>query len=146
MRVVSLAILGLGVVTACAWMHRHQPADAETWNASKTHDGVGALDGQAFDVTMNEVGKSDTERETMEFRGGRFHSEGCDEYGFTTGPYSATKSGDTVAFVADTSSMQEGVIHWQGSVRGDQVDGRYTWNKSGQSPRDYTFHGTRKKS
>ena len=121
------------------------PEDRTAWEECAKKDGVGALDGQRFEVDTGVKGKGAEEKETMEFHGGRFHSVGCDEYRFETGAYSTTKSGDAVAFQSATKSPTEGSISWNGTVRGDAIDGTYTWTKSGQAPIEYWFKGTRRR-
>ncbi len=131
------------LLTACFGPGR--PADDELWRASFVKDGVGLLDGQTFLCQVTEAGKSDAEEESMEFRGGRFHSVGCDDYGFTTGAYMAVRSAETTAFQCETTSVKEGRIQWHGTVRGDSIEGAFTWSKAGQRPIEYAFKGTRRR-
>jgi hypothetical protein len=99
------------------------------------------LDGKVFTIESAEKGKTNTEKEDVDFTKGKFHSQACDRYGFEAGSY--TLNGDK--FEADTTSAKEGKIHWSGTVSGDHIDGTYLWSKSGQKPIEYWFKGTLKK-
>jgi hypothetical protein len=118
-----------------------QPADAAIWQEAMGKDGLGFLDGRAFACQMSDGGAETTE-ETIEFHGGRFHSVGCDEHGFTTGTYASTRLRDTTSFQAVTTSKTEGRIDWRGMVRGNAIEGSAIWSKPGASPINYTFRGT----
>lgn len=107
---------------------------------------AGALDGKTFEVSNGEKGKPATaEKDTLTFADGKFHSGGCDKYGFTATDYSTAKSGDTFSFMVMTKSEKEGSIHWMGTVKGDAIDGTYVWSKPGQKDIEYWFKGTIKK-
>jgi hypothetical protein len=99
------------------------------------------LDGKVFTVEAAEKGKTSGEKEDIDFAKGKFHSKGCDQYGFDSGAY--TMTGDK--FEADTTSAKEGKIHWSGTVSGDRIEGTYVWTKTGQKPIEYWFKGTLKK-
>jgi hypothetical protein len=96
----------------------------------------GALDGEVFLVEKGEVGKPSDGKVTLIFQGGKFGSRYFEkEYGFEAGAYTSTKKGDAIAFAADIRSKSNGVIHWEGTVRGDKVDVSYTW--TGRKPKWY---------
>jgi len=99
------------------------------------------LDGKIFAIETGEKGKTETEKEDVDFTKGKFHSKACDQYGFDSGVYKV--AGDK--FEADTASAKEGKIHWSGTVSGDHIEGTYVWSKTGQKPIEYWFKGTAKK-
>lgn len=106
----------------------------------------GVLDGRSFVGDSGEKGKAASEKDTIHFANGRFHSEGCDAFGFGEAPYKATAAADgSVSWTAETTSAKEGKIQWKGTVRGDQIDGTYVWTKAGQKPIEYWVKGTAKK-
>ena len=88
---------------------------------------VGLLDGKTFMVEQGEKGKAAKGTDTITFRNGKFHSAGCDKYGFGDGSYTAKADGDAIRFVADTKSETKGDMHWEGTVRGNRIDVVYTW-------------------
>ncbi len=119
------------------------PADESTWNEARGKDGAGMLDGRRYAIEVTAMGKSDTKKENLEFHGGRMHDDAGDARGFATGTYSAIKSGDVVTFRASTESATDGHIDWRGMVRGDTIEGAFTWSKKGEQPVEYTYRGQR---
>jgi len=53
----------------------------------------------------------------------------------------STKGGRMIMFRARTDSPTEGVIEWNGSVRGEALEGTYVWTKKGQKPITYWDEG-----
>ena len=103
------------------------------------------LDGKVFAIESSEKGKTATEKEDVDFKAGKFHSKGCDQYGFGSGAYTAKDEGGALKFEADTVSAKEGKIHWTGTVKGDAIEGTYLWTKAGQKPIEYVYKGSVKK-
>jgi len=89
--------------------------------------GQGPLDGKTFVVETGEKGKSGGEKDTLTFKDGNFHSAGCDQYGFGDGAYTSTVNGDSVQFVAVTTSPTKGKMTWKGTVQGDKIEVGYVW-------------------
>jgi hypothetical protein len=101
------------------------------WGVSPAIGGEGSasgvLDGKTFLVEQGEKGKAAKGTDTLIFKNGKFRSAGCDQYGFGDGAYTATAEGDTVRFVAETTSESKGKMQWEGTVRGDKIDVSYVW-------------------
>jgi hypothetical protein len=93
----------------------------------------GALDGRNFDGIVLECGKTSGDADTLIFKGGRFRSTACDQYGYGDGPYTATRSGETVVFEAETESPQYGKLLWKGVIRGPRLDGTMTMVRDGRA-------------
>lgn len=92
------------------------------------HEPAGsALDGKTFVVQQGDKGKEAKGTDTLVFKDGKFRSVGCDKYGFGEGPYTTTAEGDTIKFVANTTSESKGKMHWEGTVRGDRIEVDYVW-------------------
>lgn len=103
--------------------------------------GQGPLDGKAFIVENGSKGEKADGRDVYLFRNGTFHSTLRDKRdGFREGAYASTKSEETVTFVADTKSGSRGTIHWEGTVRGGEINVYYTW---ADAPRWYDPHSKR---
>jgi len=96
----------------------------------KTAASPGVLDGKVFVVETGEMGKKTEGKDTLSFRNGKFHSLGCDQYGFGDAAYQTSSEGDAVTFTAETISAKKGKIRWEGTVRGDKIDARYVWTDS----------------
>jgi hypothetical protein len=123
----KIRFLLLGFAILVFGIHQAAAAAGET---------KGALDEEVFFVERGEVGKPSDGKDTYIFRNGNFLSRYYErEYGFETGSYTATKKGDAITFAADIQSKSHGTIHWEGTVVGDQIDVRYTWN--GKQPKWY---------
>jgi len=130
-------LLGCAVAVLCLVGRPAAAADAN------------ALDGKTFVGETGEKGKAASakkEKDTLHFANGKFHSTGCDPYGFTAAPYTATAAADgTVHWTSESTSAKEGKIVWQGSVKGDTLTGTYIWTKAGQKPIEYWIKATAQK-
>ena len=91
------------------------------------------LDGRNFDGIVLKRGETSGDADTLSFNDGRFRSSACDPYGSGDGAYTATRSGDAIAFEAETESAQYGKLLWQGVVRGPRLDGTMTMVRDGQA-------------
>jgi hypothetical protein len=128
------------LLPGCSSEPSSQPADAATWQVAMGQEGLGFLDGRTFVCEM--TGAGETTEETLEFHGGRFHSVNIDQYGFSTGNYTATRQGGTTSFQSVTSSKSDGRIDWRGQVKGNTIEGSAIWSRPGQGGVNYTFRGT----
>lgn len=107
---------------------------------------AGALDGKTFVVESGEEGKkAEGHPDEIIFRDGKMHSSGCDPYGFGDGAYTTMDHQGALMFRARTDSAKEGVITWNGVLRGDELQGQYVWTKPGQKPIVYWMKGSLKK-
>ena len=57
-----------------------------------------ALDGRNFDGIVLKCGETSGDADTLSFKDGRFRSSACDPYGYGDGAYTATQSGEAIAF------------------------------------------------
>ena len=92
-----------------------------------------ALDGRNFEGVVLERGKTSGDADTLIFNDGRFRSTACDQYGYADGPYTASVSGDAIAFEAETESPKYGKLLWKGMVRGHKLDGTMTMVRDGKA-------------
>jgi len=99
--------------------------------------GKGKLDGKTFKVTITEPSKS-TFADTLTFKAGTFDSSECQKYGFKATSY----SGDATSFTASAKSEKEGTTEWSGTIKGDTIEGKMVWAKTGQPATTYSFAGT----
>src|SRR5215475_13506167 len=90
------------------------------------------LDGRTFDGIVLECGKTSGDADSLIFASGRFRSTACDRYQYGDGAYTATASGDTVTFSAETESPKYGKLRWNGVIRGTRLDGTLTMVRDGQ--------------
>ena len=103
-----------------------------------------SLDGSNFDVTM--VKNDVPAPSTISFASGEFISSYCATFDFQPSPYTTMKEEDgseTFKIVA-TSTTLDLVMTWEGTIRGDDVEGKITVIKKDGTPEDgYTFTGKR---
>lgn len=100
------------------------------------------LDGKKFVGEITKKGETKGDPDTFSFSGGKFHSTGCDPYGFTPSQYRIGKLGDDWTFVSLGTSPKEGQMSWKGTITGDAISGTAVWKKPGQAAIEYTFTGT----
>lgn len=94
--------------------------------------GQGPLDGKVFIVENGSKGGKAGGRDVYLFSNGTFRSTIRDKWdGFREGAYTSTNNEDNnedaITFAADTKSGSRGTIRWEGTVRGGEIDVRYTW-------------------
>src|SRR3989304_3857370 len=75
---------------------------------------MGAGDGKVFVMDTGDMVKKADGKDTVTFRNGKFHSQGCDQYGFGDAVYTTATQGDAVTFAVETSSPKRGKIQWEG--------------------------------
>jgi len=103
------------------------------------------LDGKKFKGQTGEVGKKTHHEDLLVFDGGHFTSTECYQFGFKSGPYTATVEQDAIRFKAVTHSPTHGKMEWEGTVRGDTLEVSYSWTKERwlwTTFRKYWFKGT----
>jgi hypothetical protein len=96
------------------------------------------LDGRTYAIQFKKNGGGSSEKDTLQFRNGRFRSLECDPYGFSDAGY----RGDAQRFSVETGSSTEGRIAWEGTIRGADVKGTFVWTRPGKAPEAYTFEGS----
>jgi hypothetical protein len=102
--------------------------------------GKGKLDGKTYKVTITEPDKK-SYADTLVFKNGTFDSSECQKYGFKPTTY----AGDGTSFTANAKSDKEGTTEWSGTIKGDAIEGKFVWTKTGQPTYTYTFSGTAQK-
>ena len=105
--------------------------------------GRGLLDGRTFVGQFGEKGRLEGQPERVSFRRGQLHSDACEPFGFEDGDYSAHQNGEEVSFTAVMESPAEGRIEWRGTIRGDALEGTFTWHKEGKRPLEYWIRARR---
>jgi hypothetical protein len=96
------------------------------------HGQATVLDDRTFEGVVIERGKTSGDADTIIFKDGRFRSTACDQYGYGDGAYTASQSGESIAFEAQTESPQYGKLLWKGVVTGKKLDGSMTMIRDGK--------------
>jgi hypothetical protein len=115
--------------------------EARVWMSARAQNGIGVLDGNQFKIQFGEVGDSKDEDDWVEFAGGRFHSVASDTHQFGSGPYATVKINGGVEFHATCKNTAGGTMWWQGTVRGDDIEGRFVMTVPGDLTVEHAFHG-----
>lgn len=108
---------------------------------------AGVLDGTTFVADAGPKGKpADESNDLITFRDGLFHSSNCEQYGYTSAPYSARGEPGAIAFEAETKSDKDGRLVWRGTVRGQDIEGTMLHYKKGffgtsDKPNEMWFKG-----
>lgn len=108
---------------------------------------AGVLDGTTFVADAGPKGKTADEKDdVLTFRDGLFHSSTCDQYGYTSAPYSARNEPGAISFEAETRSDKDGRLVWRGTVRGADIEGTMLRYKKGffgtsDKPEEMWFKG-----
>ena len=120
-------------------------------SAAKVVEGAsaasGVLDGRKFVGPTGEKGKKVDHEDVLSFSDGMFTSSACFQYGFESGPYTATVQGDSIHFQAVTVSPTHGKMEWKGTLKGGTLNFDYTWTKERwlwNTYREYWFKGSLK--
>ena len=99
------------------------------------------LDGNKYKIDFMKDGKTES-TETLIFQGSKLQTPDCAKYGFTDGLAYVKPTKDYFTWSSSVKSETEGVMAWQGSVKGENIEGTCVWRKAGQDPTNYTFKGT----
>lgn len=124
----------------------HVYASEPQTRAIAQYGSTAILDGRRYRAhTLGKDGQPEGD-DVLVFRAGNFSSSSCAPYGFGEGPYWIRTQGDTIQFLAETTSPTHGTILWKGSVRGDRLEASYVWTKVRwywTIRREYRMVGTR---
>jgi len=102
----------------------------------------GLLDGKTFAGETGEKGKAKGDKERFVFADSKYDPLGCHKYGFSGTSYTARAEGDSITFVAEHSNEKGDRMRWEGTVRGDTLEGVMTYWQGKKAPRAYWFRGT----
>ena len=118
-------------------------------SAAKVVEGAsaasGVLDGRKFVGPTGEKGKKVDHEDVLSFSDGMFTSSACFQYGFESGPYTATVQGDYIHFQSVTVSPTLGKMEWKGSLKDGTLYVTYSWTKERwlwTTHREYWFNGS----
>ena len=92
---------------------------------------AGALDGKTFTVDSGNKNETSSRTDDFIFQDGQFSSMLCNRFGYGAGDYETAKENDTIYFEAKTASTHGGTMHWQGIVKGPDIEGISVTNENG---------------
>jgi hypothetical protein len=94
---------------------------------------AGALDGRSFEVVL-EMPDAPAIPDTLHFVNGKFESTACTTLGFPQwSEYNAGTSGDGIAFHVLAKHPSGTAMDWNGTVKGERVDGTANRTMNGKT-------------
>jgi hypothetical protein len=94
----------------------------------------GALDGKSFEIEMVGADGKPQDKDRVSFQAGSFDSSSCRPFGFIRTAYTTSADGEGLRFTAVAASAEYGLNHWQGTVRGDKIEGTLTSGEGADAP------------
>lgn len=87
------------------------------------------LDGKTFSGNLGLLGEPASATDLLVFNNGMFVSKGCEaRCGYTAAEYQVSAEGDQYKVESETPCLKsDAVIQWQGTVKGDDIEGTFTW-------------------
>ena len=107
-----------------------------------------ALDGKTFQGEILDDKGVVRATDVLAFKGGKFYSDTCAQYGFSEMPYWTRIEGDTIHFLVEAANPENGRMVFKGTVRGEQAEWKGSWIKERwywSIRRQIGFRGTAKK-
>ena len=100
------------------------------------------LDGKKYKIELKKDGKIESE-ETLIFDTGSMKTPEREKLGFKEGTTYVKVTEDYYTWSCTVSNDKVGAMAWQGTVKGDKIEGTCIWRKIGHEPPvKYTFAGT----
>jgi hypothetical protein len=103
----------------------------------------GPLDGRTYEVQVIGADGKPQEKDDLSFMSGSFDSSSCRPFGYIRTAYTASKDGDAIRFQAVAASADYPMNHWEGTVRGDMIEGTLKSGDAADAP-TLRFTGKRK--
>jgi hypothetical protein len=103
--------------------------------------GRDALDGKVFVGQLVKAGETTGDKDQLTFKGGKFVSSACVQYGFHETAYTATEKDGVVTFTAKATNADGETMSWSGTLKQGVLDGTAV-NTSKSGATTYTFKGT----
>lgn len=103
-----------------------------------------SFDGKRFEVRLVERGAEKNESDMLEFDSGRFHSTACDACGFNASPYTAQVVDGALTFHATCVNSAGDRNDWHGTLRGERIEGAFTWTPAKGAPVERSYAGSQK--
>jgi|GEM_PF-1388142 len=90
---------------------------------------VSMLDGKSFSGELGLRGKTASATDLLVFNAGMFTSKGCERRcGYTSAKYYVSTKEERIYVVSETPCLKsDATILWQGTVKGDEIEGTFTW-------------------
>ncbi|MBX7109647.1 MAG: hypothetical protein K1X61_13430 [Chitinophagales bacterium] len=100
-------------------------------------------DGKKYKVELIRQGSDEAAIvQTLIFDNGMLQTPGFNSLGFKEATAYLKQTEDYFTWVSTVNSAGEGAMGWQGTIKGDKIEGTCVWRKQGAQPVQYNFKGT----
>jgi hypothetical protein len=102
---------------------------APTENQNPGAPQISILEGKSFSGDLGLLGKPASATDLLLFNDGMFISKGCEKRcGYTAAEYQIRAEGGYFEVMSETPCLKsDATIIWQGTVKGDEIEGTFTW-------------------
>jgi hypothetical protein len=120
-------ILFVSSISASNYLKAADTAPAENQNPDAPQ--ISILEGKSFSGELGLLGKPASATDLLLFNDGMFISKGCEKRcGYTAAEYQIRAEGDHFEVISETPCLKsDATILWQGTVKGDEIEGSFTW-------------------
>ncbi len=117
------------IVVACGISGLQADGVATSANQKGESRQLTILEGKTFSGNLGPLGKPASATDLLVFSDGMFVSKGCEaRCGYTAAKYQINPDGDFYQVRSETPCLKsDAVIQWRGTVKGDQIEGTFTW-------------------
>lgn len=131
-----IAVVACSMVIGAALAGEHPTSEHP-----KAKAGAGALDGKTFAAELVKGGEKSGDKDQLSFKGGKFLSSACVQYGFHEAAYTATEKDGVITFTSNPTNAEGETMSWTGTIKKGVVEGTAVYkSKSGETT--YAFKGT----
>lgn len=134
-----IALLACLALIGVAFADEH-PKKSEHPSANPAAAGGGALDGKTFAAELVQSGEKGGDKDQLSFKGGKFLSSACVQYGFHEAAYTAAEKDGVVTFTSNPTNADGETMAWTGTIKEGVVEGTAVY-KSKSGEKTYTFKG-----
>lgn len=101
------------------------------------------LNGTTYKIQITDLANpNEAKTDLVSFSEKMFDSEFSQSKGFSKTSFIEKIGADGIFFQVTFSSEKEGVMIWNGSVKGNVIQGKISWEKNGQEPAKYSYTGS----
>lgn len=100
-------------------------------------------DGKKYKIELIRQGSDEAALvQTLIFDNGLLQTPDFNTLGFKEAAAYMKQTADYYTWVSTVNSTQQGAMGWQGTIKGDKIEGTCVWRKPGAQPVQYNFKGT----
>jgi hypothetical protein len=140
MKKTAFVVIACLAVIGAAFADEH-PKGSEHPMANPAAAGAGRLDGKVFAAELVKAGEKSGDKDQLTFKGGKFLSSACVQFGFHEAPYTATEKDGVITFSSNPTNADGETMSWTGTIKQGVVEGTAV-HKSKSGETRYAYKGT----